>query len=96
VVLEPIEGQPGLYRETTMAAKPPWRIVSEIYEALPWPVVVHVFNGTSPAQAQAFYSAHMKSDSFMRGCVDRGRFADFKCRETHRIERWDGRRYVRA
>lgn len=80
-----------------MKQRPPWRIVSEIYEDdLDFPVVVHIFNGTTAKQAHAFYRAHLKSDAFFRGCVEEQRFANFNCRETHRLERWNGRMYVRA
>lgn len=55
-------------------------LVVETYEGRnPLPVVTHTFHGKSPEQAQAFYRAHLKADSFMRGCKS-GHFANFRCR----------------
>lgn len=75
----------------------PFRIVSRIFETgIPFPVVVHAFNGTSLEQAQAFYQAHMKSDAFLSLCVKGGSFRGTKCREEHVAEKWDGRTWRRV
>lgn len=74
----------------------PFRIISKIFEnGIGFPVVVHAFNGTSLAQAQGFYQAHMKTDAFLRGCVS-GSFGRLKCREEHVAEKWDGRGWRRV
>lgn len=79
-----------------MAAQPNFRIVSEIYETVhTYPIVIHIFQGGTAKQAAAFYKAHMLSDAFLRGCVEKGRFANFTCREEHRLEKRQGSRWVR-
>ena len=64
---------------------PPFRLVSRIYEKEPWPIVVHVFYGKTPEQAQAFYQAHQKTDRFLAGCKQ-GSFMQMPCREEHTLE----------
>ncbi len=80
-----------------MAARPKVRIISKIWEKeLPYPIVVHVFNGETLKQANGFFQAHMKTDAFMRECIEKGHFADFACREEHHIERYRGGRWHRV
>lgn len=51
-------------------------------EATPaFPVVVHHFNGRSKREAWHYHESHRKSDSFLRECEDKGKFAkSVKCR----------------
>lgn len=74
---------------------PAYRLVSQIFEeGTAYPVVVHVFNGGSEAQVKRLYAAHQRTDSFLRGCAVEGKFGDFKCRESKKLQRWDGRKWV--
>lgn len=61
---------------------PRFAIVHDIYEGTgPEPVVRHVFYGSTPAQADGVYRAHLKTDAFLRACnSERGNFGDFVCR----------------
>ena len=56
-------------------------VVSTFEEEGGTPVVTHVFHGSSPDQAKAFYRAHLKSDAFLRKCSKEGgqRFGNFTC-----------------
>lgn len=67
--------------------QPTFRVVSHIYESgLDFPIVTHIFNGTSLEQARAVYKAHIGTDYFLAGCL-KGRFKSISCREEHRAQR---------
>lgn len=52
-----------------------WRL--EVDEAtLAYPVLRHTFYGVTKDEAQGTFEAHLKTDAFLRGCVEK--------------ERWDG------
>lgn len=73
----------------------PFRIVSRIYEGTKnYPAVVHIFYGKSPAEANGYLQAHMKTDAFLRSCVTEHKFANFKCREERMTQRWNGEEWV--
>lgn len=75
----------------------PYRIVSRIYEGgATYPIVIHIFYGKTPAEAQRYFQAHLKSDSFFRGCTTNQRFSDFTCRQEQTSERWNGKSWVAA
>ena len=61
-----------------------WALRVDIYEpagaGMGYPVVSHVFYGKTKKEAQGYFDAHMGTDSFMRQCVEKGRFADFRCK----------------
>lgn len=66
--------------------QPAFRLVSRIYEKeQPFPIVIHIFYGRTPEQAQSFYRAHQKSDRFLSGCIN-GAFMQMPCREEHVLE----------
>lgn len=44
-----------------------------------YPVVQHVFRGKTRAEAMRYYRSHLHTDSFLRGCVERGRWRDVSC-----------------
>lgn len=74
------------------------RIFSRIYEpdgvGDAYPVVDHIFNGRSFKEAQGYYNAHLKSDAFFSGCVEKQCFdSSVKCIEQHRYEVRDGDRW---
>ena len=69
--------------------KAPYRIVSEIFEeGTDYPVVTHIFRGTTPEKARAFFKAHLTTDSFFKDCVQKKRFRTFTCYEKRRLEHW--------
>jgi hypothetical protein len=65
------------------------QIVHEIYEAgtakRGYPVVVHLFNGATKAEARRYFRAHMKTDSFLRGCTKRGKWSQVRCKVRMRM-----------
>jgi hypothetical protein len=75
----------------------PYRVVSKIFESnKSYPAVVHIFYGESLREAQSYYQAHLKTDSFFRGCVVDKRFSNFSCHEQRTNEHWNGKSWVRA
>jgi len=77
------------------APQAPFQVVSKIFEnGIPFPVVTHIFSGQTLSQAQGFYAAHLKSDSFLAGCT-RGAFGNVRCREEHYSARWNGHGWER-
>ena len=82
-----------------MAHAAKWRIIVDIYEpagAAGWsyPVVTHIFNGMTQAEAEGYYTAHLDTDEFFRDCIEKGAFrGEFRCLTESRIERrsfWGG------
>lgn len=45
-----------------------------------FPVVEHLFNGSSMGEALGYFKAHMTTDEFLRDCVERGEWNGIKCR----------------
>jgi hypothetical protein len=64
-----------------------YQIVVDTYEAKPYPVVTHCFQGMTREEAHAYLRAHLGTCSFFRGCAS-GQFADFKCENVVRCEGW--------
>ena len=68
-----------------------YEVTVKIYEeatAYAYPVVTHVFSGKTRKEAWGYHDAHRKSDSFLRGCEDKGRFGErVKCHAVV-TERW--------
>jgi hypothetical protein len=59
-----------------------WRLVVDIYEPdsqLEYPVLRHVFYGTTEAEAWGIFKAHMGTDRFLAGCVNKGRWDGVDC-----------------
>lgn len=55
-----------------------YQIRVAIYEAATnyaIPIVVHLFNGRTRAEAMSYHDAHLGSDAFLRDCEDKGCFA---------------------
>jgi hypothetical protein len=60
-----------------------WVLVHQIFEQATnyaYPVVEHRFVGKTKAEAQGYHDAHLGTDSFLRGCEQRGRWQDVTCR----------------
>lgn len=80
-----------------MTVKAPYRIVVSIFEEnKDFPAVVHIFYGRVPQEAAGYFRAHMRADSFLEACVNRGQFATFACHAERKTERWDGQHWVAA
>lgn len=67
-----------------------YQITVDTYEpGSPFPIVTHVFRGTSPTEARAYEAAHKRSDAFFRDCGSTGLFAGtVRCRNVRRSESW--------
>ncbi len=67
-----------------------YKIVVETSEpSLPFPIVIHTFQGRTPEQAEAFVRAHEKSDAFFRECGHGGLFAGkVRCSSRRTFEGW--------
>lgn len=67
------------------------KLVVNIYEprgaGLDYPVVQHVFFGRTKAEADGYYRSHLKTDSFLRGCVTRRRWERVECEAELHWER---------
>lgn len=57
-----------------------WALHVKIYEKESYAIVEHVFRGKTKREAEGYYQSHLKTDDFLRACVERGRFRDFDCR----------------
>ena len=64
-----------------------WRLVVDIYEkavGMPseggYPVVRHAFYGKTKKECRGYFSAHMGTDAFMSGCVDKGAWETVSCK----------------
>lgn len=72
-----------------------WRIVQSIFEGDETePTLTHVFYGETPKDAAAIYWAHMGTDEFMRACVTKRAFRDFKCAPRSHFEFKVGGRWL--
>ena len=70
-----------------------WTLVVETFEAKPYPVVVHTFIGETKQEAFGYYRAHLKTDSFFRGCAE-GDFRGMECKNRMKWKRIDGRSFL--
>jgi hypothetical protein len=52
----------------------------DIYENNKYPAVTHVFHGETAAEAQGYFKAHMKTDSFLRAAVNTGYYKGMRVR----------------
>lgn len=60
-----------------------WAYQVDIYERAAgsaYPVVTHIFYGRTQEEANGYYRAHMQTDEFLRGCVQKGRWKRVACR----------------
>lgn len=49
-----------------------------------YPVVRHSFYGKTKEEAQGYYESHLKTDDFLKDCVDSNKWEQVKCTtETH-------------
>jgi hypothetical protein len=72
-----------------------FRVTSRIFEAEEaLPVLDHVFYGDSIEAAFAVMVAHMGTDAFLRGCVERGQYGSIVCREERFCEAWNGKQWI--
>ena len=46
----------------------------DIYESESFPVVTHIFRGTTKKQAQGIMNAHMSTDKFLRDALNKQNF----------------------
>lgn len=56
--------------------------VVDIYESAAgddFPVVRHQFYGKTRKEAKGYYEAHMKTDKFMKDCVEKKQWKKVKC-----------------
>lgn len=68
-----------------------YRLVHSIYEpegaGMRYPILQHVFIGKTREEAIGYFDAHRKTDAFLRGCEERGRWQAVKCVTTLHWER---------
>jgi hypothetical protein len=57
-----------------------WALHIKIYESERYAIVEHVFRGRTKKEARGYYESHLKTDSFLRDCVRRGRWESVDCR----------------
>lgn len=48
----------------------------DIYEQTMYPVVSHIFYGKTLNEAKGYMAAHMETDSFLKGAVNKGYWRD--------------------
>ncbi len=59
-----------------------WRLVVDIYEpgnTTAYPVLRHVFYGRDRDEANGTLEAHMGTDEFLRGCIEKERWNGLEC-----------------
>lgn len=62
-------------------AKPKYLLQVDIYEnEMDYPLVIHQFLGRTQKECKDILAAHMRSDSFLRGCLEKHRYSDVRCR----------------
>jgi len=44
-----------------------------------YPVVTHVFYGKTKKEVLQYYKAHLKTDSFFRGCLESNNYKGIRC-----------------
>ena len=59
-------------------------IVHTFEDGADYPVVTHIFNGSTREEAQGYYKAHLKSDRFLKGCKG-GNYQGLVCRN---VQKW--------
>lgn len=67
-----------------------FRIEYSTYEGgnTDYPVVVHQFTGRSEDEARGYLRAHLKTDTFFRGCTLKKRFRNFGCESRVTFRGW--------
>jgi hypothetical protein len=78
----------GAVRALNNVGQPSYEVVIDTYESGEVPILTHTFRGKSREQAWGFVKAHAKYDSFFRDCGEKGRFANFTCRNVVRRDGW--------
>lgn len=63
-----------------------WTLVVETFEpSHRYPIVEHRFRGDTKQEAEGYYNAHMRSDRFLRECIEHGMFdGSVRCRNNMR------------
>ena len=60
-----------------------WKLVVDIYEpegaGNDYPILRHEFYGKTQQEAEGYYEAHLGTDEFLRGCVQRNRWHAVRC-----------------
>lgn len=59
-----------------------WKLVVDIFEpsvGFEYPVVRHEFYGRTKKEAEGYYQAHLTTDAFLRGCVEKKRWKRVQC-----------------
>lgn len=59
-----------------------WRFVVDIFETgttTAYPVLRHVFYGVDEDEAYGYFEAHLVTDEFLRGCVEKGQWNGLSC-----------------
>lgn len=67
-----------------------WCYEVNIFEpgvGMDYPVVQHRFFGKTQAEATRYHASHRKTDSFMRGCEDRGKWDGVNCHAETSVRR---------
>lgn len=60
-----------------------WALIVDIYETdRSFPILTHIFRGTTQDEALGYYEAHLTTDAFFRGCIERERWRDVPCTST--------------
>lgn len=59
-----------------------WALHVKVFENESYPVVEHIFRGKTKKEAEGYFRSHMKTDSFLRDCVNKGEFNGIDCRYT--------------
>lgn len=63
--------------------KPRYELVVDIYEpsgaGMDHPILRHTFFGATLAEARGYFEAHLETDAFLRGCVEKQRWRTVDC-----------------
>lgn len=63
--------------------RPLVKLIVDIYEpqgaGTDYPILRHEFFGKTRQEAWGYYQAHLGTDEFLRGCVERSRWKRVKC-----------------
>ncbi len=52
-----------------------------------YPVVRHSFYGKTKEEAKGYFESHIKTDAFMKGCVEKDKFKQIKCQSKFSWEK---------
>ena len=69
-----------------------WVVVHSIFEeasAYAYPIVVHQFYGRTQEEAEGYFRAHKRTDEFLRGCDDKGKWKMVTCKSVKQLFRFD-------